>query len=124
MTDCVCDYDPPEFYHREIRRARKEHKCCECGGRMLPGEQYEHVRGKWDGFVDTYDTCARCCDLWMWTKNNVPCLCWAHHNRIEDCWEAICEATLRARDETQGLRFGFLRRLVLRDKFNRERRAR
>ena len=121
--DCTCDYDSPEFYHREIRKARKSHKCDECSAPILPGEIYEHVRGKWDGYVDTYKTCQVCVDIRQWVKNNVPCLCWAHGNTIEDCKEAVEEATFRAPQETIGLRFGFLRRVVQRDKINREKRA-
>lgn len=121
--DCTCDYDPPAFYHREIRRARKPHNCEECGAPILPGETYEHVRGKWEGYISTFDTCQFCLDIRQWTKNNVPCLCWAHGNTIEDCREAVEEASFRAPQETVGLRFGFLRRVVQRDKINREKRA-
>jgi hypothetical protein len=117
--DCSCDYDAPAFYNKAIRRARKEHKCCECGGRILPGDQYEHVAGVWEGNFDTFMTCERCHDIWMWTKNNVPCLCWAHGNRIEDCKETIFGGPNNT--ETVGLRFGFLRRIVSRDRFNRAR---
>ena len=116
--DCSCDYTPPEFYHRELRRARKEHRCAECDGRILAGEQYEHVRGKWDGYVGTFKTCERCVDIRTWTKNNVPCLCWAHGNGDEDCKQAVEEAAWRAPAETVGLRFGFLRKLVMRDRHN------
>jgi hypothetical protein len=123
MIDCYCDYDPPEFYHRELRRARKPHKCHECAHVIAPGDHYEHVRAKWDGFIDSFDTCEHCLDIRTWTKNNVPCLCWAHGNTIEDCREAIEEAAWRAPIEAAGLRFGFLRRLVLRDKFYAKRQA-
>ncbi len=119
--DCYCDYEPAEFYHKEIRKARKPHKCCECAGPIRVGELYEHVRGKWEGSIGTYDTCERCVDIWQWTQNNVPCLCWSHGNRIEDCREAIEDATWRASEETAGLRFGFLRRIVVRDKHNAKR---
>jgi hypothetical protein len=116
--DCFCDYDPPQFYHKEIRKARKPHKCCECTGMIAVGEKYEHVRGKWEGFLDTYDTCERCLDIWQWTKNNLPCLCWAHGNRIEACIEAVQEAMWRADDETRGLRFGLGRLLIKRRRHN------
>jgi hypothetical protein len=26
---CICDYDAPEFYHCQIRKARKAYKCYE-----------------------------------------------------------------------------------------------
>lgn len=120
--DCTCDYDAPSFYSRAIRKARKEHKCEECSGVIRPGESYEYVCGKWE-WVDSFKTCERCVDIRQWVKNNVPCLCWAHGNMIEDCKEAVVEAQYRAKDETRGLYFGFLRRIVARDKFNRLRKA-
>lgn len=121
--DCSCDYDPAEFYSASIRTARKSHKCEECGAPILPGDKYEAVVGKWDGNLDTFKTCEPCVDIRTWTKNNVPCLCWAHGNTIEDCKEAVNEAAWRAPEETRGLRFGFLRKLVQRDKFYAARRA-
>jgi hypothetical protein len=121
--DCACDYDPPEFYSSKIRTARKAHRCEECGNEIRPGDRYEHVVGKWDGWLDTVKTCQHCVDLTTWVKNNVPCLCWGHHNRIEDCKEAVSHAAWRAPGETAGLRFGFLRRIAQRDKFYAARRA-
>ena len=60
---CYCDYDSPEFISTDTRTARKQHKCCECGHVIGPGEKYEHVGGKWDGRFDTFDTCEMCVDL-------------------------------------------------------------
>lgn len=121
--DCYCDYDPAEFYRAEIRTARKMHKCEECAGSILPGDRYESAIGKWDGRVDTFKTCERCVDIRQWVKNNVPCLCWAHGDTMDACREAVDEASWRAPTETVGLRFGFLRRVVARDKFNAQRRS-
>jgi hypothetical protein len=121
-VDCYCDFDEPRFYNLKIRTARKRHACEECGGAILPGEKYEYVSGCWD-YVFTFKTCERCCDIRTWTRNNVPCLCWAHGNMIDDCREAVDEATYRAPAETAGLRFGFLRRIVARDRLNKSRRA-
>ena len=121
--DCSCDYDPPSFYSQFLRTARKAHKCEECSGSILPGEKYEYVAGMWDGYFNDFKTCERCVDLRTWTKNNVPCLCWSHGNTIEDCREAVEEASYRAPEETAGLRFGFLRRKVQIDKFNETRRS-
>jgi RNase P subunit RPR2 len=119
--DCVCDYDQqPRFYNCVIRTARKPHICDECGGPILPGDKYEFVSGRWE-YVYTFKTCERCRDIRVWTKNNVPCLCWAHGNMIDDCKKAVSEAWYRAKDETVGLRFGLLRRIVARDKFNQAR---
>lgn len=116
--ECVCDYDPPDWYERRVFTARKMHKCYECSGIILPGEQYEHVVGKWEGDVSVFKTCERCVDLRTWVKNNVPCLCWAHGNSDEDLFNAVDDAQYRAPTETVGLRFGLLRRFTMRDKRN------
>lgn len=119
--DCYCDYDPAKWYRAEIRKARKPHICEECRGPILKGERYEFVAGCWEDTVSTFKTCERCHDIRVWTKNNVPCLCWAHGNMIEDCQEAVEEAWRRAKEEMAGLRFALLRRIVKRDLLNRER---
>ena len=120
---CTCDYDAPAFHRVTTPAARKSYHCEECNGWIKPGEKYERTVGKWDGYVDTFITCERCFDLRTWVKNNVPCLCWAHGGGDETMAEAIAEAVGRAPDETAGLRFGFLRRKVLRDRHNKLARA-
>ena len=113
MTDCYCDYDAPEFNSTHIRTARKKHRCGECGVDILPGEKYEHVFGKWDGSVATFKTCEHCHDLRMWTLNNIPCFCWSYGNLHEDAMNAIEYARQSSPEETAGLMFGILRRLVI-----------
>lgn len=120
--DCSCDYDPASVYTATRPKARKSHKCEECGGPIKPGETYERVFGVWDGYASTFKTCERCFDLRQWVKNNVPCFCWAHGNMLDDADEAVAEARWRARDETVGLRFGFLRRREMIRRHNREHR--
>jgi hypothetical protein len=110
MIDCYCDHDPPTFYNSVLRRAKLAHHCDECGAPISPGQKYEYVSGLWDGSFSIWKTCAGCVDLRTWTKNNVPCLCWAHGSLIEDCGAAVEYAHYRAPSETVGLRFGFLRR--------------
>ena len=62
---CEVDYDgdPNEFYSESLVRARKAHKCCECGRSIAPGETYERVSGKWGGAIDTYKTCPHCLEV-------------------------------------------------------------
>lgn len=66
--DCeVCIGGEPEgyceFIHIEDRKARKPHKCCECRKQILPGEKYEHARGKYEGDMWTADTCLICREI-------------------------------------------------------------
>lgn len=51
--------DGPVVYTRRTPRARKEHKCCECHGRILTGEIYESFSGLWDSW-GTHKTCSDC----------------------------------------------------------------
>ena len=119
MSDCSCDYEPATFYRRTTPRARKPYRCEECSGPIAPGERYENVVGMWEGDFSTFATCERCVDLRTWVRNNIPCLCWAHGSADDDMAAAIDEARWRAPGETRGLRFGFLRRQVLRERHNR-----
>jgi hypothetical protein len=43
-----------------IRKARKQHKCCECGNVINIGENYQYVSGIWDGEPSSYKTCESC----------------------------------------------------------------
>lgn len=68
MSECgVCIYsdcdEPCEFADVSMRKARKPHKCSECGRRINPGEKYEHYWGKFDGEVSAIDTCAVCAEI-------------------------------------------------------------
>lgn len=106
---CYCDYDdPPAFYHKETRKARKPHKCTECGRAIMPGERYEHIRAKWDSIPDVVRTCPRCLDLKRWVEAHVPCVCWYHHAIRDNAAEAIHEYM----HECPGLWFGWGRKEV------------
>ncbi len=108
MTECFCDYESPEFYHCETRRAKKDHCCSECGRAITLGESYEHVHAKWNGDISTFKTCPRCLALKEWVEAHVPCFCWAHGNIIDDAIE-----TARGyAHEAPGLLFGAYRRQV------------
>ena len=58
----MCDIgssESPSLYEMSTPKARKIHKCCECGSNILPGEKYERIRGLWETF-QTYKTCEFC----------------------------------------------------------------
>ena len=70
---CPLSYDSsssgPEFHERTIRTARKEHVCFECRDTIAKGSKYEHVVGKWDGYVSTHKTCTLCVEI----RNHFAC---------------------------------------------------
>lgn len=55
--------EAPSVYADERRKARKPHRCCECGGVIESGETYQHFSGIWDGKAARYKTCPDCVDL-------------------------------------------------------------
>lgn len=60
--DCSIDggYNYPEFWTESFPVARKEHTCCECREKIMPGQKYHRATGKWDGEWATYRTCMAC----------------------------------------------------------------
>jgi hypothetical protein len=68
MGDCgVCvmfdDSVSVDFFHKEIRTARKEHKCCECDKPIAKGQQYEYASGKCEGEMWYAKTCLICAEI-------------------------------------------------------------
>lgn len=109
---CSCDYDMPTIHRDSIHRARKSYHCEECHRTIQPGERYERTFGVWSGDVMTYVTCEQCHDAREWTRANIPCVCWAHGNALNDCVMAVCDAEYRATDEAKGVMFGLFRHFV------------
>ena len=83
--DCDIDGDSADFHDVTMRRARKQHACCECRRTILPGEMYQHVAGKWGGSLNTYDTCAECAEI-----RGALCLgSWLYTSLWEDIQEQV-----------------------------------
>lgn len=112
--DCYCDYEMPSVYSKETRRARKEHKCVECGCIIKPGEQYEYMFGIWWNERSQAKTCQRCLDLREFVETNVPCFCWAHYNLHEDALETARGYGYEVIGS--GLLFGTYRRKLIADR--------
>jgi len=85
MSMCCCEMGDGELAsvsETKMRRARKPHRCCECGETIEPGETHHWVRGLWDGCWETYRTCLVCHQI----KQDYFCS-WA----FGALWEAVGE---------------------------------
>lgn len=60
------DADPADFSRAVIRRARKEHRCGECGRVIARGESYEYSTGGRSGEVWSNKSCLHCCEAAKW----------------------------------------------------------
>jgi len=63
MLSCGCDEYGPDVFSQKTVKARKEHKCCECGDVIKPGDVYDYIFGVWEGDASTFKTCEKCADL-------------------------------------------------------------
>lgn len=118
---CYCyDYDEQaKVWHEETRRARVRHRCTECGGPILPGENYERVR--WisqDNDAGCYKTCQRCLNIVAYVTAHVPCFCWYRTELYGDGGAVdTCETYAH---QAPGLMFGLGRLLVLKNRFKEQ----
>lgn len=51
LPQCITEAKP---------KARKRHKCCECGGLIMEGEVYIRVSGIWDCTPARFKVCVDC----------------------------------------------------------------
>lgn len=56
------DGEPIEGYTEKNRKARKEHRCTICGGRIASGERYAYRSGICDREPFSEKSCAACLD--------------------------------------------------------------
>ena len=105
MSACYCDGEAPSFYREEMRKARKEHRCSECGSIIANYEKYMLCAGSWDGEFHTFKTCSRCLALSDYIKSNIPCFCWT----LMDLREQALEVAREYAHELPGLLFGAYR---------------
>lgn len=89
MSDCGCVWvecgDECIFYKAARPRARIEHSCGECERKILPGETYERVAGKWEHGFFTSKTCTDCLSM----RNSFFCENYAYGFLWEDLWDHI-----------------------------------
>ena len=93
-----CDCIQPDCSTEKIRRARKTHKCCECGRPINPKDRYHHIKGVWEGEIGDYKTCIHCVRVRrvvynLAAKNDDcgPCLGGLYEWIQEEFWDAHAE---------------------------------
>jgi hypothetical protein len=58
---CTCDYgEAATIWREEERRARREHRCSDCGGMIRRGEHYRSLACLFDGEWSCSKRCADC----------------------------------------------------------------
>lgn len=60
---CYCDAEPAQAWHEEWRKARKAHRCCECGAPIAAGHRYHHFSGIWDHQASAFKSCIECAQV-------------------------------------------------------------
>lgn len=85
---CDCDSNYCITINHIDRKARKDHKCCECQRTILKGETYESVSGLWreSGF-DTFKTCGHCVAAREVCKQLDPGSCVCFMGLVEHIWD-------------------------------------
>ena len=77
---CDCSVDDGDYEEVRcstvtIRKARKQHECCECQQPIVPGKKYEETTViNHDGYPDRFRTCLPCAAIrahycphgWIW----------------------------------------------------------
>lgn len=79
----IDDADPMTFCRQSMRRAGREHTCCECGRAIEKGETYSNDAGLFEGHWYTYKTCLHCVSgprAWLLAQ----CGGWCYHGIYED----------------------------------------
>ena len=94
-----CDYDNngkfTEFQSLTKPKARKEHRCTDCGGTIRIGEQYEYYADKCDGVLGVEKRCADCTFIVHEVGRAFYEKCWgwntAWRGRLSDAWCKTCD---------------------------------
>lgn len=105
---CECVYsegEPCEFANVKYVKARKNHICTECKREIVKGEEYELIKGKFEGDLFTDKTCNDClsvrraffcggCAGQIWEELYI------HFDENDGAvdWDCVKEITPRARE--------------------------
>jgi len=89
FDSCICvDIDEyPRVHAMEVRKARKQHWCGECGEAIEIGEEYEHYSGLWDGHWQSHKMCMTCVRI----RNSLFSCGWICGEMWNDIHEVYCD---------------------------------
>lgn len=106
---CMIDGCDDMYYpfRQEMRKARNDYKCYECGRVIEMGEQYLYSTGLAYGQWDSYRTCAHC--KWAADWLSLTCGGWLFGGVLEDLEEHWTENYL-LRSQALGRRIILMRR--------------
>jgi hypothetical protein len=82
--------DEATIWRESKVRARKEHRCCECGEPIPPGMEYGRATSLYEGGWSTHSRCSACLILAEWVAT-VTGYC--------PLWCGLCESVDNANDE-------------------------
>lgn len=60
---CLSDGDGADFWTARYVRAKKSHRCKECGKPISIGERYERSAARSEGSFYSHSTCATCAEV-------------------------------------------------------------
>ena len=59
----------PQAFKQTNRKARKQHKCCECSLAINPGDTYSYSSGIWDSQPLSFKLCNSCESIFKVANN-------------------------------------------------------
>lgn len=81
----IDDCEPCSVYRAKVCKARKEHKCSECGRTINKGEEYHYAFMVQEGYGDSFHTCQHCYVAAKWLIDN--CGGFVHQAVLEEIEE-------------------------------------
>ena len=107
----IDDGDRPDFDSERWHRARKTHRCDECGRTIEVGERYRYCVLKYDGDISAHHTCRHCTDAEDWLRK--ACHGWVFGAVEEDLANHLEYGPWSADEERQAIRPSRPARLVV-----------
>ena len=89
FESCICvEIDEPvQLLSRRHPKARKVHRCDECGCTIHPGDTYERDAVVFDGFFEVKKICATCLRI----RDSLFRCGWYYGQMWEDIHEMCCD---------------------------------